>query len=248
MKNSRLQINSFALHIIAMIFMLMDHMWATVITGNSWMNWVGRIAFPIFAFMIVEGYFHTGDFKKYIKRLLILALISEIPFNLMHTASIINPLSQNVIWTFLIALFCIRMIERVRTKGKKTATFFSAVGITVLGFLMGFVGMVDYFGFGVITVLLFYFTHERKWYNYLIQLAVLYWINGILIGGMDIPLHIGTMEFFLSTQTFAIFALPFIWLYNGEQGFHNRAIQYSFYYFYPVHIFVLYLIAWLMGM
>ena len=54
-----------------MIFMLLDHLWATIIPGNQWMTLVGRMAFPIFAFLIVEGYVHTSDYKKYIKRLLI---------------------------------------------------------------------------------------------------------------------------------------------------------------------------------
>lgn len=53
-----------ALHIIAMVFMLMDHMWATVFPAQDWLTCVGRVAFPIFAFMAVEGYFHTRSFKN----------------------------------------------------------------------------------------------------------------------------------------------------------------------------------------
>ena len=112
----RLELTSFSLHILAMAFMLCDHLWATVIPGNEWLTCVGRIAFPIFAFMIVEGYFHTKKLKNYVLRLLIFAVLSEIPFNLMSGGSMFNPLHQNVLWTFLIGLGLIHLIERAKHK------------------------------------------------------------------------------------------------------------------------------------
>ena len=57
-------LNSNVLKIIAMILMLLDHLWATFVPDNQWMTLVGRMAFPIFAFLIVEGYFHTSDYKN----------------------------------------------------------------------------------------------------------------------------------------------------------------------------------------
>lgn len=110
----KLRITSFTLHMIAMACMLCDHVWATVVEGNEWLTCIGRIAFPIFAFMTVEGYFHTKDVKKYIKRLFAFALISEIPFNLMMSGVPIYPMHQNVLWSFLIALLLIGWNEKVK--------------------------------------------------------------------------------------------------------------------------------------
>ena len=100
----RIETTSFSLHIMAMLFMLCDHLWGTIISGNDWLTCVGRLAFPIYAFMIAEGYFHTKDLKKYVKRLLLFAVISEIPFNLMTGSRLFYPIHQNVLWTFLISL------------------------------------------------------------------------------------------------------------------------------------------------
>lgn len=80
----RIEISAAALHIIAMTFMLMDHLWATLLPAQDWLTCISRIAFPVFAFMTVEGYFHTHNLKKYMLRLLLFALISEIPFDLMY--------------------------------------------------------------------------------------------------------------------------------------------------------------------
>ena len=242
--DKKIQINALTLHIFAMIFMLLDHSWATIVRGQMWMNYVGRLAFPIFAFMTVEGYFRTKNFKKYMKRLLVLAIISEIPFNLMNSGSVVDPFHQNVIWTFIISLLCIAWINKIRSKTWKLPNVILACsGITILGFLIGTVSLVDYSGTGVLTVLLFYFFRGQKWWNILGQLLGIYFINFVMIKNMDIPFMLFGREFFFPTQGFAIFSLIFIWLYRGKQGPHNKIIQYASYAFYPVHILILSLIA-----
>lgn len=244
MDQKKLQINALTLHLFAMFCMLLDHMWATIIAGNMWMTYVGRLAFPIFSLMAVEGYFHTSSFKKYMKRLLILALLSEIPFNMMNLGTLVDPFHQNVIWTFLIALLCVHWMEHVRQKDCGMIVKLCAyAGIGLLGFLVGTVAMVDYHGAGVLTVLVFYFFRGRKWQNFLGQLAGLYIINFVILRNQEIPLTILDHLFFFPAQGFALLALIPIWLYRGKQGPHNKAIQYACYAFYPVHIFVLSLIA-----
>ena len=111
-------ISTAALHIIAMLFMLMDHLWATLLPAQDWLTCVGRVAFPIFAFMAVEGYFHTHSFKKYAQRLLVFALLSEIPFDLMYGGTWFYPVHQNVIWTFLLGLSGIHLMENRSQKAK----------------------------------------------------------------------------------------------------------------------------------
>lgn len=240
-------ISSFTLHILAMAFMLLDHMWATITPGRDWMTFLGRIAFPIFAFMIVEGYYHTSDFKKYIRRMLIFALISEVPFDLMYNGTVIYPFHQNVMWTFLIALIAMKLMDRVKDrakeKGKMVSAVFGCALISILAIILGFAGFVDYYGTGVATVLVFYFFRGRKWWNYLGQFLCIFYINYELLAGRTYFINIFGNEVEVIQQAFAIFSLIFIWLYKGRQGYHSKWFKYFCYAFYPGHIVVLLLLS-----
>ena len=81
-------ISAAALHIIAMMLMLMDHLWATLLPAKEWLTCAGRVAFPIFAFQIAEGFARTHDRKRYLLRMLAFAAVSEIPFNLFYAVTI----------------------------------------------------------------------------------------------------------------------------------------------------------------
>jgi hypothetical protein len=235
----RLDLSSAALHVLAMALMLMDHMWATVLPGQSWLTWAGRVAFPIFAFMAVEGYFRTGSFKKYMLRLLIFAVISEVPFNLLYNDSAIYPFHQNVLWTFMIGLLCIRLMEFVRKKGKMWLYILTCVLATAAGYLLGTVLMVDYYGAGVLTVLTFYFFRDRKWYSLIGQIAALIYINIYMLKGLYVPVTVLGREVDIYQQSLALLALIPIWLYKGRQGHHSRPFQYACYAFYPAHMLAL---------
>ena len=238
----RFDLSAAALHILAMALMLCDHLWATLLPAQEWLTCVGRLAFPMFAFMAVEGYFHTRSFKRYALRMLVFALLSEIPFDLMYGGTWFYPVHQNVIWTLLIGLLGIRAMEAVREKGKLWLYVLTCVGVTALGAALGTLGMVDYYGAGVLTVFVFYFFHGREWWKLLGQILALYWINVRMLGGQVYPMTILGMDVELSQQGLALLALVPIWLYRGRQGHHSRAFQYVCNAFYPVHMLILALI------
>lgn len=232
-------INSFTLHVIAMILMLCDHLWACSILPQDLFSWLGRIAYPIFAFMIVEGYFHTSSFKKYVKRMFFWALVTEIPFNLMFSSSFIYPFHQNVLWTFLLGLLAMNLFEKIRAKNKFILTCIGFVGIVSFTYLLGFVLFVDYFGYGILMIFVFFLFRSKKWWCYVAQAACLFYINWEMISGLSVPVELFGHEFYFVQQGIACLALIPIWLYNGKQGPHNKLIQYGFYAFYPVHMLLL---------
>ncbi len=243
MKQRKLfETTSFFLHILAMFLMLCDHLWATVVPGNQWLTCIGRLAFPIFAFLTVEGYLHTKNLKLYVRRLLIFAVLSEIPFNLMTSGSVFNPTHQNVLWTFLIAIGLIRLIEQTRSKPYKIWRWLLvALGI-LLGCAVALLGMVDYMHFGVLTVLVFYLFRSRRWWCFAGQLLCLWYINFEAMGGWVYPFELFGREWLFPQQGFALLALIPIWLYRGKQGPYNKSLKYAYYAFYPVHLLILYLL------
>ena len=228
------ELTAAVLHIIAMTLMLMDHLWATLLPARDWLTCAGRVAFPIFAFMAVEGYFHTRSFKKYILRMLLFAVLSEIPFDLMYGGTWFYPVHQNVLWTFLLGLLGVWLME-----GKTWMYLLVCVLVVPAGLVLGTLCMVDYYGVGVLTVFVFYFLHGRKWWCFLGQLAALYWLNVELLGGLMYPVQLFGMEFELCQQGLALLALIPIWLYRGRQGYHSKPFQYLCYAFYPVHMLLL---------
>lgn len=240
----KIETTSFSLHIMAMVFMLCDHLWGTVINGNDWLTCIGRSTFPIYAFLIVEGYFHTKSLKKYVRRLLLFALLSEIPFNLVMGSSILYPIHQNVLWSFLISIGLIHWNERAKEKQLWKRILVGAASVCV-GYIVGIITFVDYYNAGILTVLVFYFFRDKKWWCYLGQLVCLYYINFEMLGGFSYQVDILGQTYFIAQQGFALLALIPIWLYHGKQGHHSKAFQYSCYAFYPLHLLILGLLKFL---
>lgn len=241
-------INREWLKILAMFFMLLDHAYSTVVSvaGFEWMTQIGRIAFPIFAFQITEGYIHTSNKNRFIKNMFIFALISEIPYNLMMGGEILGPFHQNVMFTFFIALLLLRLIDKVwSTSYPVILKMLLMGGICLLGIVIGTLTFVDYLGLGVLTVLLFYIAKlmPKRYLEMLVQFVSLWMINWIFLGGKIIILPNG-MEF--PEQGLALLSLPLIWLYNGKKvltGKRAQIFKYCSYAFYPAHILILSLIA-----
>lgn len=246
-------LSSFALHCIAMALMLGDHMWGTNLLQYDILTAVGRIAFPLFSFMIVEGFFHTSSRKKYALRLAVFALISEIPFNLMMGGSIFNPLDQNVLFTFLLAVALMCIYEKIRLKKRLIVRLPLYILITLAFYIIGMFTFVDYYGYGILITAMFYFTRiskdEPTWKKLLCkaaQLVVLFYICNEMIKGLAITVELFGYELELCQQSLAVLALPLIWLYNGRQGPYNKFIKYFYYFFYPAHILVLSMLSMLL--
>ena len=229
---------SFSLHMMAMAFMLCDHLWGTIIRGNDWLTCIGRLTFPIYAFMIVEGYFHTKDLRKYVRRLLVFAVLSEIPFNLAMGSRIFYPIHQNVLWSFLIAIGLIHWNEKTKEKQMWKRIPVAIVSVCI-GYLAGLITFVDFYHAGILMVLVFYFFRGRTWWCRLGQLICLWYINFEMLGGFSYEVNLFGETHFIARQGFALLALIPIWLYRGKQGYHSKALQYCYYAFYPVHLLIL---------
>ncbi len=243
MKTTRFDLSSAALHVFAMLLMLCDHLWGTIVPGNQWLTAIGRLAFPIFAFLIVEGYMHTRSLRRYTLRLLACALLSEIPFNLMLSGRIFNPVHQNVLWTFLLGLGCIHLNELARKRNKTWLSVLTAVGTLLGGMLAGYLAMVDYYGVGVVTVLVFYFFRGRRWWQLLAQAATLYYLNTEVLSGLYFETELFGFPFQIVQQSLAVLALIPIWLYRGRQGYHAKWFRWMCYLFYPLHMLALWALS-----
>lgn len=226
-------LNGFHLKLIAICTMLIDHMGYTLFPGVMWLRCVGRVAFPIFCFLIAEGCVYTHDRKKYAARLLVFALLSEIPFNLMNSGMIWDPYDQNVLWTLLLgALVCWLMDWALKKCTPLSFVLTGAAMVAAYWLLEAF--RTDYGGWGMLLVAAFYGVHRAPSGAVVKMIAQAFGLAFF---------SIGVMGGYLSIELWSLAALVPIWLYNGQRGFSNKAVQYGFYAFYPVHILALSLIA-----
>lgn len=190
---------------------------------NTWYVWlrtIGRISFPIFLFLVVEGFFHTRNRARYLMRIGIFALISEVPFDLFLGGTMIETGYQNVLWTFFLALGMLALMEAVfrRPIGPWTAPI--QLFIVCLTSVFAMILNPDYSYFGIILAALFYWLRGNRPMQCLAGLI-------IMTGTVD------NWMFFLGLAV----GFLLIWLYNGTRG--KRRIKYLFYWFYPVHLLVL---------
>ncbi len=239
--NQKIQLpeaTSFTLHIIGMLTMFCDHLWATNAMHLEFLSCIGRIAFPIFAYLLAEGFRHTSDIKRYLGRMALFALISEIPFNLMYYGRPIYPYHQNVYVTYCIALLGLWAVDSLRKKAKWISVL-GSFGVMMVCFLAGYAAFSDFYGIGIMLVFLFYFFPGGKWYHYVAQFIGMYYVNVTVLGGYYYVWNIFGREVEVYQQSFALLALIPIWLYRGGQGYRSKAWKWFCYSFYPAHILIL---------
>ena len=140
--------SSFVLKIIAVITMFIDHLGYTIFGKFSYLNYIGRISFPIFAFQISEGYIHTKSLKKYFLRLFLFALVSQIPFMLFHSI-ISDTFCLNIFFTLLLGLLSIYIYDKCKYK------FIGILSCILLALIAQF-SNCDYGAYGVAIILIFY--------------------------------------------------------------------------------------------
>lgn len=213
-----------ALKGIACFTMLLDHIGATMVQGYA-LRIIGRIAFPIFCFLMAEGTFYTKNPRKYGLRLMIGALLSEIPFDLAFRGKLTWEY-QNVMLTLFLGFLTVEIIQR---------TEFDIVKLLAVsgGFALAEWANTDYGGFGVLLVVLFSQTRGKLWFQ-TIMVAMFSW----MINSLKIPV----LGILVPIEMFAIFAMIPIALYSGGKVTSNRAVQWGFYLFYPVHLIILVLV------
>ena len=227
------KLDSVTLRVMALCLMLLDHLWATVVPGNLWMTCLGRMAFPIFAFQTAEGYAHTSDLRRYLRRLMVFGLISEIPCNLMISGSWLYPFHQNVMFTLALGLLALRALDRAKAESRLLRRGLWL--LAVLGCcLAGAVTFTDYGFYGVVTVLLFGISRNMP-YGKLLQLAGMILIHGVAMKGLVLR----PFGLYVPLQSLAVFSLIPIWLSSGEKGRRSRLVQYGSYLFYPLHMLIL---------
>lgn len=230
------------LRVIAVVLMLMDHIWAIYMSVGDWMTYAGRMAFPIFAFQIAEGFVHTSDLKKYFLRLLGFALVAEIPFNLFYSSRVFNPYHQNVLFTLLLGLLCIVVIDNARKNKTPKNTGLAVLWLALIT-VVAFISFTDYGFLGILTVVMFYLLRDFP-FAWVCQLVAMVLINVVFSEGRVFSVDLLGKMFEIPCQGFAVFALIPIWLYGGKKGKSNKIMQYGFYAFYPMHMLILYFIKY----
>jgi len=214
-------LNTFSLKMIAIISMLIDHIGHIFFPEVIIFRIIGRIAFPIFAYVLAEGIYYTKDITKYMLRLGIFALLSEIPYDLAIMGSVLEFSHQNIFFTLVLSLILLKKLEEQQGAFQKILWF------AIIAMLAEIIAC-DYGTGGVLTVLIFYqYRNNRTW------MSLYFALTHMLVWGT------------LGIQSYAALALIPILLYNRKQG---PRVKYAFYVFYPMHLLVLGILAhWIKG-
>ena len=254
MNKGKLPISALVLRTVACLAMLLDHI--GYCTGNTVFRCIGRLAFPLFVFLLVNGYRHTSCRWRYLLRLGVFALLSQIPYSLLVHRMLLSP-QGNVFFTLLGALLCVWALDVLR---RRKATVVLALVPSLALFALYYFGILrsDYGAKGLLLALVFYFcdanTLRGKVFMLVGTAAALYYANLLALAlwclrrmqGVAFALPI--LSKWTLLQAHALLALPLIWLYNGKRGAQpksplaKKSLQLAFYAFYPAHLLLLWLL------
>ena len=193
---------------IGIVTMIVDHIGLILFPQIQVFRVVGRVAFPIFAFAISDGYKHTSNLKKYFFRLFVFATVSQIPFMLA-----VNPWKLNVIFTLALSLAVVHFL-----KNKK---YIAALVLVVLSIVIP----MDFGLYGALAASLFYF-FKNKGYQ-IGAFVVLTIVHAAILGW--------------AIQLLSIFGVLLI-LFFPDRMPKVQLPKYFFYWFYPVHLLLLFAI------
>ena len=233
--------NSFTLKLIGILSMLCDHVGKAFFPSQPWLQFIGRFAFPIFAFEIAQGYLHTKNFNKYAIRLTIFAIISQIPYSFFITTHGGDYTKLNVIFTLLLGLMAIYLYDTIQNKWLSIGLILS---ICIIAELL----KLDYGAYGIGTILLFYWYSkltskknnppQRKIPPAIITIFIFTTMTTLKYLG-PIMANVNNAGFWICAIIFTILSSIPVLLYNGKLG---PKCKYLFYIFYPAHLLVLYMI------
>lgn len=250
------------LKLTAMLTMLIDHIGAGILENmfyrddistqamellymtDSIFRLIGRIAFPVFCYLLLQGFLHTGNRAKYAGNLLLFALLSELPFDYLFYGGI-TLLHQNVFWTLLIGLLTLWGVETMENAHLPASIqIVSMCAVSGAGLLMAALLNTDYTWMGVAMILTFYFSRDYR----ILQCAVTFIIFFLALTAHYQSAFSSWRESFwytLDSEWTLLIAFAMIYRCNGIR--HIKKGKYLFYAFYPVHILILWLILKLIG-
>lgn len=209
------------LKIIAIVSMVIDHCAYFLMDNNSTlyeaMRCVGRIAFPVFAFLIAEGFAYTHNRKRYFTRLLVFAVISEVSWCLLNGADG----THNVMFTLALGVVALAVLEKL-----KENSVLCGIAILSIAYLATWSG-VDYEWRGILMILVFNLLRNQN-----DNLPFPYGRMMQLLCAFPLMMHYGSIGALLACMT--------IFLYDGARGFiKGNVAKYGFYAFYPVHLLLI---------
>ena len=215
--------SSFILKIIGIITMLLDHI-GLVFYDESILRFIGRLAFPIFAFQASLGYEHTKNIKKYLLKLFIFAIISQIPYYLM---TIDNGFHFNSIFTISFGVLSIVAYNKLdKLFDKILAISLICILATCLRVEYGIAGILSIFFFNK-------FKDNKIILSILFSLLFTLYYSLFIVFEKEIIYNL-----FLLLGT--LLSLIPINLYNGQEG---KKLKYFFYIFYPLHMLIIWLLS-----